>query len=231
MTQEFKPVPNIVPLFAVDGANNIQRFLGSGSFVEEPTLLLTADHVLGDSTHRFAMVTMLDLARLYPATVVYRDKDRDVALLRVDGYEAPQPLELATDFPPPNHHVVAFEYGTTRTIGGRTNLNPATRFGNVTRTVDVSFQYGTAGKDALELSFPALRGASGSPVMTGYSFQLVGMLIANVSYHLLPVQIERITDHQDKVVEETNFMLPQGIAVNFRHIRQAIDTYRALAAR
>ena len=80
-------------------------------------------------------------------------------------------------------------------------------------------QYGAAGASMLELSFPALKGASGAPVMSG-QFELWGVIIANVNHHLLPAQIETIYDDDGRVVEETQYMLPQGLAVHVNVIRE-----------
>lgn len=94
--------------------------------------------------------------------------------------------------------------------------------GNVTRTLDLTDRYGEAGRSALELSFPALRGASGAPVVSNLTFRLWGIIIANVSYHLLPAQIESVLDEQGQVEEETRFMLPQAVAVHIKHLRKVL---------
>jgi len=74
----------------------------------------------------------------------------------------------------------------------------------------------------LEVSFPALRGASGAPVLINSSFRAIGMLVGNMSYHLLPSQIETITNEDGKIVEETKYMLPLGIATHANAIREAV---------
>ena len=71
----------------------------------------------------------------------------------------------------------------------------------------------------LELSFPALKGASGAPVLSNGSFELLGVIKANVGYELLPAQIESIHDQSGTVMEETKFFLPQGLAVNVAEVR------------
>ena len=72
----------------------------------------------------------------------------------------------------------------------------------------------------LELSFPALKGASGAPVLSNASFELLGVVKANVSYELLPAQIESIQDEAGVVTEETKFFLPQALAVNVTIVRE-----------
>jgi len=48
------------------------------------------------------------------------------------------------------------------------------------------------------------------------------MLVGNMSYHLLPSQIETITNEDGKIVEETKYMLPLGIATHANAIREAV---------
>jgi hypothetical protein len=223
------PISHIVPLCATTGNCEFAGFLGSACFVEEPTLLLTADHVLGDWDGGFAISvrrTSSGQHDVHVAEVVHRDTKRDLALLRVPSYEAPKPLQLAKAVPPPTLPIVSLDYGTTRIEGSKTLINPATRVGYITRAVDVSSLYGMAGKEALELSFPALKGASGSPVLRLDTFDIVGVIFSNVSYHLLPAQIEKVADPKNEITEETKFMMPQGIAVNFFHIADMLDEFR-----
>jgi hypothetical protein len=75
--------------------------------------------------------------------------------------------------------------------------------------------------DALELSFPALRGASGAPTIYNSddmwgnaNTQIVGIIVANASEHLLPAQIESVLYENNEAYEEVRFMLPQAVAVN-----------------
>ena len=98
--------------------------------------------------------------------------------------------------------------------GTSITLNPATRLGNVTRDLDLTELYGPAGRRMLELSFPALKGASGAPVLSNGNFELWGVIKANVGYELLPAQIESVRDQSGTVLEETKFYLPQALAVN-----------------
>jgi hypothetical protein len=48
---------------------------------------------------------------------------------------------------------------------------------------------------------------------------VVGVVIANASYHLAPAQIEEVLNADNTSYGETRFMLPQGLAVSVRHIR------------
>ncbi len=119
---------------------------------------------------------------------------------------------------------MTFEYGTTVEEEGKTLLSPACRIGNLTRIIDRSDLLGPAGNDALELSFPALRGASGAPVLTtDGGYKVVGVIVANVAYDALPVQVHTVLDEKNELLEEIRYILPQGIAVNIRHLREMYE--------
>lgn len=141
------------------------------------------------------------------------------------------PLRLGFDEPIyTNSPVMSFEYGTTVFEEGRTLLSPATRVGNVTRIRDMTTRFGPAGRDALELSYPALRGASGAPVITmDGGYKILGVVIANEAYHLLPSQIESVLDEKNNLMEEVRFMMPQGIAVNIEHLRTMYEDVQLTA--
>jgi len=216
----------IVPIFAIRGNNEISQFLGTGSFIGAPPLLLTAQHVIADWPEKLAISTVKDLNKLYFVTVVMTDKDHDLALLSVDGYSPSSSLQLAENLIPQNQLLANFEYGTTRSESGKIIISPATRIGNITRVLDMTDKYKGAGNEMLELSFSALKGASGSPVVSNDDkFELLGVIIANVSYHLLPAQLSSVLDADNQLIEETSFMLPQALAVNVKHVKELLNRY------
>lgn len=223
MTNPRKPAESIVPIFAIDKNRYVKRFLGTGVFCNDPCVLATADHVIRDWKESFAISILGNLGKLYDAHIILRNPESDLAILDVPEYTPPFSFPLAKGEIGMNQIVFNFEYGTTQVIGNTIILGPATRLGNVTRIIDLSERYGLAGKDILELSFPALRGASGSPVINSLDYSLFGIIIANVSYHLLPAQIESVLNEHNKAEEEIKYMLPQGLAVNVKHLRDLID--------
>ena len=219
------PSEAIVPVFGINESTNEKVFLGTGAFVGEPPLLVTADHVVRDWNGPFGIVKLPVVTR-HPiqANLVARNQDVDLALLEVPDYRPEWTLELAKDSEiTSNKGVACLEYSTTHSCEGVIHLSPATRMGNVTRLRDLREQYGQAGEDALELSFPALRGASGAPVISNSNYHLWGIVIANVSYHLLPSQIVTVLDEKNRILEETQFLLPQGVAVHVRHLRAMLQ--------
>ena len=119
-----------------------------------------------------------------------------------------------------NRLIATVEYGTTVYENEQIRLAPAHRLGNVTRTHDMTGRFGPAGDDALELSFPALRGASGAPVFyNDGQYRIIGVIIGNEDREVLPIQVHSVLDEKNALMEETRFMLPVGIAVNIKHLR------------
>lgn len=222
------PMDVVLPIFGVDPDGNIKQFLGTGSFIGSPPVLLTAEHVIRDWPHQLAVSHMNKLNTIFLATVICKDAQHDLALLKIDGYCPLTVLSIDANLAHQNQMLVTFEYGTTRSAGNKIELSPATRMGNITRILNLTDQFNKAGEDILELSFPALRGASGAPVVSNDdNFNLQGVIIANVNYHLLPAQIESILDEKNEVLEETQFMLPQALAVNVKHVRALLERHIA----
>jgi len=77
--------------------------------------------------------------------------------------------------------------------------------------------------DSLDLSFPALRGASGAPVLSERQGAVIGMIVANVERHLLPAQVERI-EHDARLTEERRYFLPFGKAIGWPHLKEFADS-------
>ena len=222
------PSETIVPIFGVDESSSAgflgkYIFLGTGAFVGKQPLLVTAEHVVRDWTEAFAITTLPNTNNIMQAKLITKNRNTDLALLEVPGYPPQKALQLAQDNEITlNQSVYCLEYSTTQALGKAIHLSPATRLGNVTRLLNLADRYGQAGEDALELSFPALRGASGAPIISN-SFHLWGIVIANVSYHLLPAQIESVLDEKNQVIEETRYLLPQGLAVHVKHLRAMLQ--------
>src|SRR5262249_39944508 len=179
---QMEPQESVVPILALDDSDHLKHFLGTGVFVGTRPFLVTAEHVVRDWSGQFAVAILPDIDRVAKATLIKKDKQVDLAVLEVPGYPAEKALQLASDDEIKlNYQIATFEYSTTRIIGEDIYLSPATRIGNVTRVFNLTDLYGKAGESALELSFPALGGASGAPVISNQNFRLWGIIIANVS--------------------------------------------------
>jgi hypothetical protein len=216
----FQPSEAIVPLLA--GPASAPAFLGTAFFAGPNGLLATAEHVLTDDDD-YLIAPSLGALGLFSARVVERDQRHDLALLKVADYSPSRHLVPMFDQPfYPNAQVMTFEYGTTQTLGDRISINPATRLGNMTRQHRaLPLSRDGSGVDALELSFPALRGASGAPIVQSGTNGVWGVIVANVSSELLPHQIEIVVDQKNQIHETTKFMLPLAIAVNINHLEPA----------
>ena len=75
----------------------------------------------------------------------------------------------------------------------------------------------------LEMSFPALRGASGAPIIEQEPPHKVwGIVTANYASELLPAQVEKIVNEDGTVDEETKFYLPHALGIHVKHLRALI---------
>ena len=221
---EIVPSLCVVPIVGLHPDGGCGPFLGTGSFVGEEKVLVTCEHVLSQWDGLYGISAHEDQPQIYVANTLHRNSNIDLACLKVEGYEPPYSFPLAEDEEIIlNQHVCAFEYGTTETIAGHINFSPANRMGNVTRIRDLRDRFNGAGDHMLELSFPALKGASGAPIITWRPpFKLFGILSQNVARELHPSQVETIEDEGGNVVEEIKFYLPQGLAIHVKHVRDLI---------
>lgn len=226
------PTDAVVAVIGV-GKHGRPQLLGTGSMIGDGATLLTADHVARDFDGEVGIASMRgdgDPER-FPITLIERDPSHDLALYRVDGYTAERPLNPWWEPIGYNRELITFEYSPSRPEGDIYYLSPATRIGHMTRMLDLTDQRGPLGDRALELSFPAVGGASGAPVMLNgrmaslldgddAEFAIVGVIVGNTAHHLLPVQVDEYLDVDGKYIAETRFMLPQGLAVNICHLRE-----------
>lgn len=134
------------------------------------------------------------------------------------------PLKLSRSDPALNDDVFTYEYSNTRfeakTGGGlHISFEPLSHKGNVIRFYDSAFPESNP-TPSLQVSYPALQGASGAPVIAttpSKQFEVCGILVANIERELLPAQILRI-EGPDESIEETKYFLPHGKALHVRAI-------------
>jgi Trypsin-like peptidase domain len=219
------PSSFVIPVVALNDDGSCGRFLGTGVFVTPAKLLVTCEHVLQQWEGQFAGIIEDRPDQLFPLEVISRNVPCDLALLQLKEYVPDHSLPLANDDDIIlNKHVMCFEYGTTITAGNHISFSPANRVGNVTRFRDLTDRFHQAGDHMLELSFPALMGASGSPVMELYPpYALWGIVKENVATELMPAQVERVVDDQGLVEEETKFLLPHALAIHVKHVRRLLS--------
>ena len=224
ITDTYTPSDFVVPVVGLDKDNGCGPFLGTGVFVDPAGVLVTCDHVI-DPWHGNYGVIVERTNRLFRVQLMLREPGSDLALLKTSEYQPPHTVPLEQDSEITlNNLIVCFEYGTTMTAGQKIHLAPANRLGNVTRFRNLQDLYGEAGDYMLELSFPALKGASGSPVMNWTPpFRLWGIVKANISNELMPAQVEKVVDEKGKLSEETKFYLPQALAIHVKHVRKLLQ--------
>ncbi|MFC1746948.1 serine protease [Candidatus Neomarinimicrobiota bacterium] len=219
-----RPEKAVVPIFETPNPKASPIFLGTGFFILPDPILVTANHVIQNSVNDLCIAVIDKSIKLFRAFTITNDDQRDLALLKVPDYHPEFSFMLGSPekivF---NKPVISYDYGTTESIEGKIKLSPATRIGNIVRTLDLVDLYDKAGEEILELSFPVLRGASGGPLFGAAGEDLIwGILKGNVAHELSPAQIEKIYDEEGKVEEETRFLLPQGLAVHVGHLRELL---------
>ena len=191
--------------------------LGTGSFIGDGTVVLTNNHVVDGHTGQLYIAVIIGgEPQAFPLTLLEADKDRDLALLKVDGYTAANPLRVLFDVHVSyNTDRVVLEYAQTQQLPtGQFLLNPALRRGHKTRNVDFPLFGAIGGQNAFELSFPSLAGASGAPVMIenmpwtppANAWGIVAVLGANNTFRAL-------------AGTAGEFLLPQGIGIDINHLK------------
>jgi hypothetical protein len=229
----FMPIQFILPLFGVQHSLYLEKFLGTCFFVGKPPILITAYHVISEWNQSIAIYSPINPERhVFKANIIYSSKDADLSLLEVPDYFLESGLLLEKEEEIVNNQLIAcYEFSQTLFINKTRELNviPTTRIGNITKFTNLTDRYGKAGEDALEISFPALLGSSGAPIMNNENKRVLGIMKSNVDYHLLPAQTIIFKDG-NKSYEETNYMLPQGIAINVKHLYEIIKEIRPLVS-
>lgn len=229
-----KPLRSIFALIVGTASAPVRgrRFLGTGFFTTREGDFLTAGHVVDEATvadDERVWAVMLDESEIRSCAVknLRRSRTYDVGGGRADSDGWAVPLVIANANAAANSDVITIEFSDTRSVlraDGVTEMKfrPQYRKGTVTSYYSSDYPE-RAPTESMDLSFPALLGASGAPVVVEDSGEVVGMIIANVERHLLPAQIERIETAQGEPVETTRYFLPTGKAVSWRHLAQFQD--------
>jgi S1-C subfamily serine protease len=215
------PRKSVVPIMALDNEGNPSDFLGSAFFIDNPKILVTANHVLIEDVEKYAIIVMPDYDSPFYASVIKTDEKLDLAHLQVEGYFPENPFQLMDDQNEIalNDVVVCNDYGLSMKIGDKVTISPSVRMGNVSRILDNEQRFIYSGQTVLELSFPIFRGASGAPIFKNTDRRVVGVAQANVDYHKIAAQIARTFDARGEPVEEIEYMLPSGLALHVQHLK------------
>lgn|GEM_PF-2946661 len=226
------PLRAVFPIVYVQKMPRLSyTFLGTGFFINGSGLFLTAKHVcLGveEDCNAVMVNPMTTEAMPYKISSLQCSKEFDIALGRVGELSDMQPLTVANENAPMNYDVLTAEFSGTHAeeIGEGTKalvFDAYFRKGTVLRYYMSAFPEKVP-TGCLELSFPALKGASGAPVIVESTGLVIGMIVGNVERELLPAQIETVTDGQ-KYIEERKYFLPAARAISWKHLREMIVNY------
>jgi len=211
-------------------------FLGTGFFIDNDGTFLTAKHVFpskGSTKEHIYNAITFDLQNSQPVPCPISDLEFspqfDIASGRVQGASNIQPLDLATQNPPINFDIVTLEFSRThpeQMEDGELTLlfEPCSRKGHVVRYYKSTYPESIP-TQCLELSFPALKGASGALVLVEHGGSVIGMIVQNIGHELLPAQIETVTE-AGQYTEEIKYFLPSGKAISWVHLTEFVNSVR-----
>jgi hypothetical protein len=239
MAADLNPERAIVPIVRASHERPVIEILGTGFFVGTGEVLhvITAKHVITS----FAPAEGEHLAVVFRGTTgiacvsiaqVVASTGFDIAAGAIDKSHIPEavPIAIGDIDPPLSANVFSFEYSSTRierTEKGGTlvSFEPYAHKGNIVRRYVSTFPETTPTPSILT-SFPALRGASGAPILaanaTKSEFGVVGMTVANLERHLLPAQVVEVHDG-DTFSETTSYFLPYGKALGREVVAMCLE--------
>ena len=227
-----EPLKAIFPIVAVKQGPTYS-FLGTGFFLKKDGTFLTAKHVFADNPlgvgEYYGIVFMHKGISVHHVSSVRPSETFDIALGQAEIEEIADNIEyveLAEINAPLNQDILTLEFSATRTVmseaGIQVRLTPSHHKGYVIRyyTSDYPESIPT---EALDLSFPALKGASGAPVIDEKDGRVIGLIVANIERHLLPAQIERVNNGIEPK-EEIRYFLPTGKAISWKHLTEFVQS-------
>jgi len=202
---------------------------------EKHRLVITAGHVADcarDKKWEWGVVYTLDSGELHFATAnaYVRSKRHDIVAVPLNDFVPGLPaggLQLGSPDYALDQDLCTFEYSRSHLVlgNGETTpdlaLEPYFHKGHAMRRY-LEPPLDPSGEPRLEVSFPALQGASGAPVLNTADNSVVGMLVTNHEQHLLPAQVVTIQCDEDRT-EETAYFLPMGVALDIRAILDFLE--------
>ena len=225
------PQDSVFPLVAVE--DNSLRFLGTGfaANLGNTTFCVTAEHVTRDIEQAYIFDVWgpreepFDRNQLLHSITPHKsDNSSDLAILNFCDFEPRSSFGTDPMFDLCDPVLMTFEYSRSQVTEQNTNFMGGLRYGNCVnflREKDNSPRQ-------LELSFPALKGASGAPVFkkvqgdsNATELHAVGVLTCNAQYELEPIQTYKYIG-QDGEEEITHYYLPAGIATHIEHLHRML---------
>jgi hypothetical protein len=80
-----------------------------------------------------------------------------------------------------------------------------------------------AGAKIIEMSYPCLLGASGSPVFDRTGAEVAGIMVQNVDHELAPTQLIQARDSDGNLIEEIRYLMPQAVAISAETLNAELD--------
>jgi hypothetical protein len=203
------------------------------AFLVGKGLFMSARHVLGvlpDSGQELAAILVEGTqVRGYALQTIYQDLVHDIAIAYAAQWPDMQSLAIAsTDNLTMNINVLTVEYSATKSglalSDGRTamSITPSFHKGYIVRVYDSEFGHSGSTK-CMDLSYPALKGASGAPVIEESSGNILGMIVGNIEQQLMPAQIERTIRTDGTRDEVVRYFMPSAQAIHASHLRSALS--------
>jgi len=199
------------------------KYLGTTVLVDNDGTFLSARHVLsGRQLDRVVAVSLehdvhsgdRPIATVVEDVVLAEDVDLARGRAKVLNGRA---IRVADRAPAAGGDVLSAEFSRSTRLdpeGGLGFEKPSILKGNIVRAFSTDAPPFQRRTQCYELSFAALLGASGAPVVDLDQYAIVGVIIANVATHLIPAQVERIEDDAGRT-EETLYYLPHAYAIAY----------------
>jgi Trypsin-like peptidase domain len=221
----------IVPIVSYSSRKRkVSRLLGTGFFIGRTVpFVVTARHVANGRSVDFASGESIgfwyqhpDSVHYHPIAMCFPSPNLDIAAFAVTNLNPSRRFRMSKNLVPTTIDVLTLEFGTSEINEEPTYMRGVTHKGNAM----VHDSYDPVIRAAVfQLSFPALQGASGAPIVRATDFVVVGMLVANRERELMPAQIVRVEG--DGIVEETRYFLPSGIALEGASIIEFLESINA----
>lgn len=200
---------------------------------------ITAAHVfannpIGPGENYAIVIREGDLLAVREASDIRLSNRFDMAAFAAASL-ASVPIRLAQSEPALNADLLSYEYSGTRFIrqpDGKLNVHfePNSHKGHTVRRYISDYPERFPTPSCL-VSFPALQGASGAPLLTfaapSHEFAIAGMLVANLEAELLPAQVVRIEDEKGRL-EEIKYFLPHGKAISQAGLVASLNELRVV---
>lgn len=204
----------------------VGAFLGSCFIgeVDDRVALVTAGHVV---THVSG-----------PTSAIFENESKQMVSIRVDSWKVDMSVDLALapivahdelgslKVKAPgsplamNRPVLSMEFSDSHQRNPP-EFRPSHRHGNIVQVTTEDFG-NLAGVDLLEISYPALVGASGAAVIGEDTREALGVVVRNRARQLMPAQVLKTIDETGQVIEEVQFHLPHAQAVGYKHLHAAM---------